>query len=84
MNEREKLFDWIIEWTNRMCLKYDGICYEKNGLKWDWGQAITRAVYGPNWNNIMDDEPSVDILKKAVQIAKDWEVGNPPEWFKNE
>ena len=72
----------VIDWIDRMATRYGGIVYDLElGRSWDWGQALCRQVYGPDWMHNSEylangDDPSYE----AVEAAREWEAGSWPEW----
>ena len=82
LDERKRV-DACLDWIYKMADKYGGICYEKNGKSWDWGQALCRLCYGADWQNyiVKNDitTPSWDDLEKGQR----WFEGETPEWFDN-
>ena len=79
IDEQTRVY-WVIDWIARMGQKYDGIVYEKTGKKWDWGQALCRECYGPDWNDIVPESPSWEDIERA----KRWETGEIPDWVNQE
>lgn len=75
LDEQDRIV-WVIEWIKRMGRRYDGIVYEKNGKTWDWGQALCRECYGPDWSNIIGESPTQDDIERARR----WEAGDIPKW----
>lgn len=63
-----------------MAKKYDGTVREKNGKTWDWGQALARECYGPDWNSLVPETPTWNDIEKA----KKWENGEIPDWVAEE
>ena len=76
--------EYVVEWTSRMARRYGGIVYDdETGRQWDWGQALCREVYGPDWMN----SPEFKKMDEAggpfaadVKAAEAWEAGAWPEW----
>ena len=67
----------ILSWTSRMARAYGGTVYERsNGKAWDWGQAICREQYGPNWSSLGLDSPTGEDVERALE----WELGDWPKW----
>ncbi len=81
--EEQSRVRWVIDWTSRMAKRYGGTVYDKNGQRWDWGQALCRECYGEDWNNEIErldiETPSLEDIDRA----KRWEAGELPEWFLN-
>lgn len=79
LDEQKRVF-WTLAWIGRMAKKYGDVVYEKNGEILDWGQALCRECYGPDWNNkIIEldiDSPSCEDIERA----KKWEKGEIPDW----
>lgn len=82
---RHPTWQYLIDWCSRMAQKYGGIIWEDDKAM-DWGQAICRAAYGPDWVNNADfkqfnempaDEPAPDYV---IETARQWEAGEWPEW----
>lgn len=70
---------FVIEWIGRMTTQFGpNVLDMETGRVWDWGQALCRAQYGPDWSTRRDlpDEPT----DTAVSIARQWEGGAWPEW----
>ena len=86
---RHKTWQYLIDWTSSMTRKHGGgTVIDKSGKRWDWGQALTRDVYGADWmnspdldrvNDIPDNEPAPPEL---VMAARNWESGTVPKWVK--
>jgi hypothetical protein len=83
---RHPTWQYLINWVNKMALKYGGTVYEKDGKQWDWGQALCRETYGRDWMNseefnaneeIPPEEPAPE---RFVSDAQKWEKGIHPEW----
>ncbi len=70
-----------LRWTSRMAAKYGGTCYEKNGKTWDWGQALCRECYGPDWMKEIERLEIETPTWENLGRAKRWEEGDLPEWF---
>lgn len=79
---------FLVEWTSRMAKKYGGIVYDKEmGKTWDWGQALAREMYGPEWNKNSDFEKEDEQDSpnpETVERAKRWEAGEHPKWARYE
>lgn len=68
---------FVIAWIDYMIDKYGtGTVYEKGGLSWDWGQALARECYGPDWNSLVEDNPTEEDMERAI----DWALGDWPDW----
>jgi len=67
---------WVLYWTERMTKKYGGTVYEKNGKRWDWGQALARECYGEDWMSVVPETPTWEDIARADR----WEKGEIPEW----
>ena len=80
--KEEARINWVIDWITRMARKYGGVVYEKDGNRWDWGQALCREVYGKNWESLVPESPPLE----DIEIAKGWESGQipVPEWVDQE
>lgn len=84
---RHSTWQYLIGWTSRMGNKYGGTVYDsETGKTWDWGQAICREMYGPDWmksehfhrdEEIPPDEPAP---RNNVKRCKEWEAGDWPDW----
>lgn len=75
--DEARIVQSVVDWTGRMSNKYGGTVYEKGvNLRMDWGQALARECYGPNWNDIVPESPTRDDLHRAIR----WENGDIPEW----
>lgn len=75
MNE-ERRIQWVIDWVNRMACKYGGTVHDNKGNRYDWGQALARESYGPNWAELVPDSPTY----RDITIAKQWEHGRVVDW----
>jgi len=85
MLERHWSWQYFIFWTSEMAARYGGTVWE-NGKQWDWGQAIYREMYGPNWmkdkgfqemDRIPVNQPApIEIIRRC----QDWRKGNWPDW----
>lgn len=79
--EEAEVVESIINWIGRMAHKHGGTVYEKDVyLPLDWGQAIARECYGPDWNDIVPESPTRDDLHGAIL----WENGDVPNWVDTE
>ena len=78
--DEQRRVNWVLDWTTRMARKHGGTVYEKQGKSWDWGQALCRECYGPDWNNIVPETPTWNDIARA----KRWEEGEIPEWVNQE
>lgn len=74
--DERKRVRWVLDWTSRMARKHGGTVYEKNGKRWDWGQALCRECYGEGWNDIVPETPSWDDIARADR----WEKEDIPDW----
>jgi len=79
-------WNWLVDWIKRMADSFGGSVYDtETGKTWDWGQAICREVYGPNWMHeadylAVDIEDTDSVPDDIVSAALAWERGNWPEW----
>ena len=71
----EFIFGWITRMSNEWGTVY-GVGVPPYG--YDWGQALCREQYGPEWGTMPDlpDSPTED----DVERAKAWEAGDWPDW----
>lgn len=76
--DEQKRVQAVLAWTDRMARKYGGTVYEKNGKTWDWGQALCRECYGPDWMKKVPETPTWEDIVRA----KKWEDGEIPNWVK--
>lgn len=72
---------FVMDWITRMNRRYGSAWVHdttQDHKAMDWGQALCREQYGPNWENHPDfgDDPS----PADVERAKAWEAGDWPEW----
>lgn len=66
----------ICDWTEFMAVTYGGIVKDQAGHVYDWGQALAREQYGPDWLNKVPDSPTdEDVLR-----AQTWKEGDWPDW----
>lgn len=72
-----------------MARLYGGTVYELDGsADWDWGQALSRDVYGrawwasPDFEACNDIDPQDPAPPELVAAAKNWLEGNWPDWAK--
>jgi hypothetical protein len=85
---RHQSWDTLTNLVSGLAHKYGGTVHDKETHKtWDWGQAITREMYGVNWmddpeykrvSQLVDTEPAPE---EAIEIGKRWMNGNFPEWI---
>ena len=84
---RHHTWQWLIDWCGRMAAKYGGTVYDGN-KRLDWGQAMCRQAFGPDWMNDDDfksfdnsssDEPASGYV---IEVCKRWESGEWPQWAK--
>jgi len=74
--DEQKRVRWVLDWTERMAKKHDGIVYEKGFKTWDWGQALCRECYGPDWMTVVPETPTWRDIARAQR----WENGEIPDW----
>ena len=72
------LVDHIADWIGRMTAAHGGIVYDTDGKRYDWGQALARDQYGPDWDSLVPDAPT----RADVDRAARWEQGDWPEWVR--
>jgi len=75
--------DWQDGWIQRMTRAYGGTVRDREGgpwYGWDWGQALCRAQYGLDWNEIVGEQRIVSPDEESVRIARAWEAGEWPSW----
>lgn len=85
---RHFTWDILTGLVSKLSHKYGGTAVDSEANKsWDWGQAITREMYGVDWNDdpefnrvsqLSDPEPAPS---KAIEIAKRWLKGDLPSWI---
>ena len=90
---RHPSWQYLINWVGIMADRYGtGSCWEKEtnelcAKEWDWGQALMRLAYGPEWMSNLEFQICNDILpedpapKDVIMLAQEWEKGKDPEWF---
>jgi len=78
LDERARV-RWVLDWTSRMAQRHGGTVYEKDGRKWDWGQALVRECYGSDWNEKYSEIPDSPTWEDIAR-ARQWEKGDIPEW----
>lgn len=71
---------WVSDWVGRMAPRFGGILHDASGQRYDWGQALAREQYGPDWETRVPDAPT----DADVQRARDWEAGHWPDWVVRE
>ena len=79
MQEQARV-NWVIKWIDRMTEKCGGTVYQKHGKRLDWGQALCRECYGPDWTKIVPGVPTWS----DIQTAGAWEKGLIPDWVDSE
>lgn len=58
--------------------KYGCVVYDYDGNQYDWGQALARERYGPDWKTIdYPEDPDEDDVLNAIR----WRDGKWPEWI---
>ena len=68
---------WVIGWVERMSAKHGGTVIDAtSGKALDWGQALCREFYGPDWAKLVEDDPTA----AEVVRAQAWENGDWPDW----
>lgn len=67
---------WVLAWTERMSKKHGGIVRGVDGTTYDWGQALARERYGPDWMDSVPDAPTDACVSRASR----WENGDWPDW----
>jgi hypothetical protein len=72
------------KWGKRMANRYDGVVWDNElERRWDWGQALCRELYGPDWMNSEEfkaDNEATYPSEEIMQRAFDWEKDIWPEW----
>ena len=85
---RHWTWQYIIDWTSRMAMKYGGTVKDEEGYTWDWGQALMREMYGTAWmeNPAFKFEDAKDanepLDQEVVNRAIKWEQGDFPKWWR--
>lgn len=85
---RHHTWQWLDEWAGRMSKLYGGVVYD-GGKKLDWGQAMCRAAYGPDWMTDADFQEfdktsdSKPASKYVIEVCKRWEAGKWPGWARS-
>ena len=70
----------VIEWANRMSISNGKTVIDSNEKRFDWGQALCREQFGPNWINHMINNNIIIPTQEDLDKALDWEKGNKPDW----
>lgn len=74
----------ITSWVSRMQAGNSGWVYDnETGKRWDWGQALCREMYGPDWNDDegYKEEGCQDMPNQStINRAERWESGDWPDW----
>lgn len=72
---------FVCNWINRMAGRFGGTVVERGtGKTWDWGQALCREQFGPNWVDELRRRHLEDADETSVEIARRWEGGEWPAW----
>lgn len=81
LSEKERtVVHYVLEWAKRMGEANGRVVVDVSGMKYDWGQALCREQFGPDWINYMRTQniivPDEDDLERALE----WEQGVKPDW----
>jgi len=74
--EQELATRLAMAWIERMAYRYGPVVTDRNGVRYDWGQALAREVYGPGWMQMDLVAPGADDMDTAWA----WERGEWPDW----
>jgi hypothetical protein len=78
--EQKSVVMEIFDWVKRMTESFGPTVNSTTGEEYDWGQALCREQFGPNWQHHMVSHnismPTRDDLNRAIE----WEKGNVPDW----
>ncbi len=83
---RHHTWDFLIQWTSRMAMKFGGAVYDHEGNTYDWGQALMREIYGKDWMSnedfkLMDAKDSTEPVPNDIILrAANWETGDSDQW----
>lgn len=74
----------IINAIDKIVAKHGGVLTDKQGNKWDAGQAICRHLYGVDWNDSEEfkEANAKDELSEEVYEAAEYLANNNPSWLK--
>jgi len=78
-NQKEVVIE-ILNWAKRMKEKYGDIVVSKTGDNYDWGEALCREQFGPDWQHYMISNDITIPTKKDLLRAIEWEKGDEPSW----
>ncbi len=69
----------VVSFIEIMTARYGFTVIETNGNHYDWGQALCRDIYGPDWNNNpnIPDEPPIEVYA----VMKKWLQEDFPSWM---
>ncbi|MFA5313251.1 MAG: hypothetical protein WC375_08070 [Methanomassiliicoccales archaeon] len=71
---------FVLNWVNRMSQLYGDTVHDKEGVAYDWGQALCRECYGVEWDKFMMENNIRMPGSDEVAKAKSWEAGEIPDW----
>lgn len=84
-DEKHATWRYVEKWAVAMKKKHGGRVWE--GGEWmDWGQALCRELYGPEWttsgqlkilNSMSKSEP---LPKDIIALCNKWQEGWKPDW----
>ena len=77
---QSKCADEVLAWVNRMNEAYGPSVFDKTGNEMDWGQALAREAYGPDWVVYLTTHNIIALDETVLQKALNWERGEVPDW----
>jgi hypothetical protein len=80
----------VLGWVDYMAQTHGGTVWQQDGKQLDWGQALMRECYGPEWNEKVSEAETIADAKGVPedgpptwddwQRALRWAEGEWPEW----
>jgi hypothetical protein len=71
----------ILGWAKRMSENFGETIFDNHGNQFDWGQALCREQFGPNWHQHMQTNNISKPTNADLDRALEWENGVTPDWI---
>jgi len=87
MNKEERSVTMeMFKWIDNMNEKFGPEVTSVEGKTFDWGQALCREIFGPNWMSEMASQKILAPRREDLETAYSMELlldeGKPPKWMK--
>jgi len=71
----------ILGWAKRMSENFGETIIDRNDNQFDWGQALCRERFGPDWQQYMQNNNISKPTNADLDRALEWENGITPDWI---